>query len=434
MSPLGHILLDIGLPLFGQDKNAGESFESLKERGMTAVSSPEELEEIRPAAAVFSSAISRTENLFFRKCEELGIPLMHRSELLHRVFGSMKSVSVAGSHGKTTTTAMTAQIFSECGLEPAVMVGGETAILGKKGGQFGKGLIGVYESDESDGTFLNHSADVRIVTNVDNDHLDYYKELDNLFRSFGKHICGDGGGTAVLNLDEEGTLSALKYCSNLKILGFSAEKTDPNSVFYKINGRRMNFRLKGTEYELEVPYPGDHYLKNALSAVLAAFLCGIEIKRSVSILKNYRGVKRRLEYLGNAGDVPVYDDYGHHPTEIKSVISSLSQMKKAGGRTAVVFQPHRYTRTKELYKEFAQVLQMADLLFLLPIYSAGEKPEEGISTELIYQLTDRNRTFLLKEGLEKDTEEIRKRLKEGDVFVSLGAGNVRNWGERLVSS
>ncbi len=373
MSPLAHIILDIGSPLFGQDKNAGVSFEYLTERGMKTVQTPDELEKIRPESAVYSSAISRNENLFFKKCEEMNIPLLHRSELLHRIFGSMKSVSVAGSHGKTTTTAMTAQIFSECGLDPAVMVGGETAILGKKGGQFGKGEIGVYESDESDGTFLNHSADVRIVTNVDNDHLDYYKELDNLYRSFGRHISGGGIGTAVLNLDDSGICSSLKYSDKLKFLGFSAEKKN-DAVFYEIKDGKMYFHLRDTEYELEVPYPGDHYLKNGLSAALAASLCGIRIEKSVSILKNYRGVKRRLEYLGKTGNVPVYDDYGHHPTEIKSVISSSGQMKKEGGRTVVLFQPHRFTRTRELYREFAEVLQKADLLFLIPIYSAGEKP------------------------------------------------------------
>ncbi|HNH03092.1 MAG TPA: cyanophycin synthetase, partial [Leptospiraceae bacterium] len=194
-----------------------------------------------------------------------------------------------------------------------------------------------------------------------------------------------------------------------------------------------SFFRQGEILKIKLPYAGDHYLKNSFAALLAAETAGIEVHASIEILNGYTGVKRRLELLGNQNNIHVYDDYGHHPTEILAVIQSIKRMRPVGAKCCILFQPHRYTRTRDHYEEFAKALDESDLLFLLPIYSAGESPIEGISTELIYDhLVNKERTILLTGDISRDVSILKKYILSGDYLVSLGAGNVRSWAEEFL--
>ncbi|EQA51694.1 UDP-N-acetylmuramate--L-alanine ligase [Leptospira kmetyi] len=435
MSSLAFLLLSKGLKVGGYDGKHSSVVEKLVSDGGTVLHKSDTLSVENYDLAVYSSAIRLDSHPLVKKFRDRGIPLVHRSELLHQVMSEKKQISVAGSHGKTTTTAMTAFLLERCGMSPSVMVGGEVAFLNGKGGFWGKGEWGVFESDESDGTFNNHNAEIRILTNVDEDHLDYYQTRENLLSAFARYM-DRTTRRLILNLDDIGIVDSLNLIGDRsKILGFAKEETsnaivstleDSRVAKYTIRDGILFFRFQKKEYSFSLKYPGEHYLKNALAAVLAGHEAGADIAELVSKIPDYSGVSRRLEYMGSKNGIEVYDDYGHHPTEIKAVIQSMEGLKK-DGRAIILFQPHRYTRTQNLYREFAESLDTGETVYLLPIYSAGEDPIDGVKTELIADAMKVSAKILPKE-IEEGVSVLKNFLKPGDKFVTLGAGNVRDWG------
>ncbi|WP_078127379.1 UDP-N-acetylmuramate--L-alanine ligase [Leptospira alexanderi] len=501
MSSLAFLLLSKGLKVGGYDGKHSAVVEKLVLNGATVLHKSDVLEAENYDLAVYSSAIRLDSHPLVKKFKDKGIPLVHRSELLHQVMSEKKQISVAGSHGKTTTSAMTAFLLEKCGMSPSIMVGGEVAFLGGKGGSWGEGEWGIFESDESDGTFNNHNAGIRILTNVDEDHLDHYQTRENLLNAFARYM-ERASRKLILNLDDIGIRDSLTLIQDhSKILGFSKsfvsggianglsqnsdvegtrtgdsdvaenrvissnlenetlrtgkkdisqyskEKvssietfgvrnntgndalSDINSskiIYYTIESGSLSFRFQEKEYSFSLKYPGEHYLKNALAAILACSEAGAPIAELVSKISEYSGVSRRLEYLGSKNGIEVYDDYGHHPTEIKAVIQSMEGLKK-NGRAIILFQPHRYTRTQNLYKEFAESLDTGESVYLLPIYPAGEDPIEGVGTELISDSMKVPAKILPKE-ISEGIFTLKNSLKPGDKLITLGAGNVRDWG------
>lgn len=427
MSSIAHIFLDMGMQVYGYDKSDSLVVQSLKNRGAIIYSSPESISDYSVFGyGIYSSAIRKDKHPLYLTFSKQNIPLYHRSEILHSLFKKKRSIAVAGSHGKTTTTTMIAYILYSLHQEPGVMIGGEPPFLENRGGYWGKGEWGVFESDESDGTFLNYKPEIKIVTNIDNDHLDYYKTEDQLVRAFSEFIKNTEDTKTILNYSALGIQKALSYIENKKgILGFQEE--DPLIQFYD---DKIIFKRENKQYQLEVPFPGKHYLLNAYISLLACEQIGLKTEDILAALKKYPGVKRRMEFLGEWNGVKVYDDYGHHPTEIKAVIQAIHSIPNKK-KCIVLFQPHRYTRTKELYKEFAEVLSIGDSLLLLPIYSAGEDPIQGIDSKLIFDLAKTPNKILLSGDIQKDLEVIKSIIQSGDILLSIGAGNVRSWGEKL---
>jgi UDP-N-acetylmuramate--alanine ligase len=439
MSSLAHILLDYGWEVYGQDKNFSPALSLLESRGLKVIEKPDFLEQETFDFAIYSSAINKTQNPYYLFFSYKRIPLIHRSELMHQLFSLKKSIAVAGSHGKTTTTAMIATILLKAGYEPAIMVGGEFSDLDGKGGYFGKGDWGVYESDESDGTFLSHKADIQVITNIDNDHLDFYKTEDNLFSAFQKFLELKSDSKRIVSLDDIGVKKLLNKINETEhFISFSEDPHSKikNHIQFKILGRTLFFQYNQKEYQFKSPFAGRHYLLNSLSAILAANQTGVEIDKCIEYIQTYRGVGRRLEYLGERDGIKVYDDYGHHPTELEAVLNSLKEMKEfPHTRIVVLFQPHRYTRTRDHYLEFARVLSQADLCYILPIYSAGEDPIIGIDSNLIISsMKDLNDFQLLSGEPAKDIALILPRLQKGDLLLTIGAGNVRDWGQFFIES
>jgi UDP-N-acetylmuramate--alanine ligase len=436
MSSLSHILIDYGLKVYGVDKSIGASILSLQNKGFNFIEKPENLEYIE--FAIYSTAINKQNNEFYLYFLKNNIPLYHRSEVLHSIFSLNKSISVAGSHGKTSTTTMLSQVLIESYLNPSIMIGGETSLLNGCGGRYGNGEWGVYESDESDGTFINHHANIKIVTNIDNDHLDFYKEENLLKKAFENYIFGNNDSKVIACLDDKGIheLIKLKYnrinTSNFIFYSDEINKEIP-VLHYKIYNNHLYFTYNSIEYHLSLPIHGDHFLKNAMAVILASLELGISPEKSIQILKNFSGVKRRMEKKGSLGNIEFFDDYGHHPTEIDAVCKAINNIKKTNSRTVVLFQPHRYTRTRDHYKEFGKSLSQCDFIFLLPIYSSGEEPIENISSELIKSSINCP-SILLGGELEEDCKILKTFLKEGDIFLTLGAGNVYEWGEFLLKT
>jgi len=434
MSSLSHILLDYGLTVYGVDRILGNSIISLQKKGFTFIDKPEHLYNID--FAIYSTAINKQTNEFYLYFLQNKIPLYHRSEVLHSLFSLNKSISVAGSHGKTSTTTMLSQVLLESSLNPSIMIGGETSLLNGCGGRYGDGEWGVYESDESDGTFTNHHANIKIVTNIDNDHLDFYKEDHKLKSAFTNYIFSNYNSKVIACLDDKGIYDIIKKNINKtrlsNIIFYSEEKNKEFPIYqFEIKNNQMHFIYNFIEYQLSLPIHGDHFLKNAMAVVLASLELGIVPEKSIEILKNFSGVKRRMEKKGSMGNIEFLDDYGHHPTEIDAVCKAINNVKKYGGRTVVLFQPHRYTRTRDHFNEFGKSLSQCDFIFLLPIYPAGEDPIENINSELIKSSMDRP-SELLSGNKEEDCIKLKSFLKDGDIFLTLGAGNVYEWGEFLL--
>lgn len=455
MSSLAHMALDLKLSVLGYDKKSSETTRYLEERGATIQNNIEQIPLEGIEMVVYSSAINDKHKQVFDDIKNKKIPLKHRSEFMHLLVSNQKSISVAGSHGKTSTTTMVSQILTELGLDPTIMIGGDTSLLEKRGGKIGGGKFAVYESDESDGTFLGHKASIRLLTNIDNDHLDYYKTRERLEDAFFEYISFGTAGDAVLYANDPGIRDVLVH--KTKEIHFSPEfrlylcleSKDTKSewyhslesklgnqlipIRYHIKDDVLEFDFPGfTSLSLQLPYPGVHYLTNGLVALVGAFVAGVFPEVSAGILSRYIGVKRRQEILGIWNGVTVMDDYGHHPTEIAMVIRSLKNKLKSNGRLVVLFQPHRYTRTQLLLKELAESLSLTDNLLILPIYSASEPPIPGITHESFLPFLNTKNAEFLKGDMDLDLISIKSKLQRGDMFLCLGAGNVRDWGLKLL--
>ncbi len=455
MSSLAHILLDLGFGVLGYDKKSSDITDFLSERGAKIRNDLSGIETKDFDFIVYSSAVNDKNHSVYKEVQAFAKPMFHRSDVLHRVFERGKSISVAGSHGKTSTTAMVSQILETEKKDPTIMIGGDTALLGKRGGKAGKGEWGVYESDESDGTFLKHSANIRIATNVDNDHLDHYGDRQKLEVAFQSYLGPLLPGHAIVQGQDPGIQSVLAriateptFSKNFHLWILLPSFWDVSDsllkelklklgdrlhlIHFQFEEDRLNVKVSEVRFQLNLPFSGTHYLLNGLCAATAAFIAGIEWEKSASILSEYVGVKRRQEVLGIKDGITVMDDYGHHPTEIKTVIESIQNSKKGNGKLVVLFQPHRYTRTDLLQKELAEALSSSEVLYLLPIYSAGEKEIPGVSTSTIAKHITALEPKVLSGNIEEDLTLIRKSIANGDILLCLGAGNVRSWGEAFL--
>lgn len=445
MASLSHLLLDYGENIIGYDAKKSNQTKILEERGVKIFYDfPSFLQfhlEKNIHQTIVSSAIRNSPFLDWSK--KNGIPIIHRSEALHKKMDEKKSISIAGAHGKTTTTGMVAQILIEACLDPAIMIGGEFPLLDGKGGRWGKGIYGVYESDESDGTFLNHSANYKLLTNIDEDHLDFYKTKENLYQAFLKYLDAKYGYSFLTALDKN-TIELIPLIPNKEqTILIIPKELELSSIhiqnFYKIYTFHCNSKtaelkeLNGKTYTIQVGFPGEQYLKNASLAFAFAKEIGISEEIILNSLLKYKGIKRRMEILYKGNGILILDDYGHHPTEISAVLDSMEKLKIQNQikRLVIIFQPHRYTRTQMFYREFANCLKRADVLFILPIYPADEREIPGVSSQLIVDEFIANKPILLSGILEQDVGKIKPIIQEGDGILCVGAGNVYEWGIAL---
>jgi UDP-N-acetylmuramate--alanine ligase len=440
MAPLANILLDRGYFVSGYDSSQKSSnIEKLIQRGVAIDLTPNQEKIQASDKIIYSSAIDLNQHPGAILANKFQKTLLHRSEVLHELASNKISISIAGSHGKTSTTTMIFQIFNDQSIKSGIMIGGETSLINNGGGQDTlDSKYFIFESDESDGSFLNFNADYKIITNIDSDHLDHYKTKENLINAFFEYSANPKEKTIIF-LDDFITpqiLSKLKShpSSNTFLISNQTNLEWEKLIHYSISEdhQYLNIHYKNQIYKLECSYPGLHYLKNASIAFVLSMEIGLDPTQSLETLKNYKGVKRRLELLGKFLErFEVYDDYGHHPEEIRAVISSL---KKRNSKLHVLFQPHRFSRTHFLYKEFSDSLKNADFVYLLPIYSAGEVNTYQSSTVLIYNelLKVHNNVILLDENKENFKTSLERNLGIHDLILVIGAGDVRNWGEYLL--
>lgn len=436
MSGLARVLLDLSYDVRGSDINSTPVTERLKAQGATIYKGHAGANVGDAALVVYSTAIS-DENQEIQAAREKGVPVIHRADLLGLLMRRQKGLAVAGAHGKTTTSAMLALVLEKCQQDPTILIGGELTDIGGNA-KLGRGAFLVAEADESDRSFLKLRPHLAVVTNIEDDHLDHYGSVEEIiyaFRQFIKKI--PANGTAVLCFDDGQVRAMAKECAG-RLVTYAL---DNPSADYTMRDVRVDAgRSTGEVYfkgqhlgQLVLAVPGRHNLANALAVVAVCCDIGLSFSEVVECLKCFKGAGRRYQLLGREKGITVIDDYAHHPTEIAATLRAARQVHP--GRVIAVFQPHRYTRTKLLYNRFGSCFGDADLVIINDIYSAGEKPIAGVSAQLIVDAVyDHKGERPIKLPSGGDTVDyLAGMLQEGDLVLTMGAGDVWKTGIALVN-
>jgi UDP-N-acetylmuramate--alanine ligase len=383
---------------------------------------------------VYSSAVnfSNPEIIEARRKE---IPLIPRAEALAEIMRAKRGIAVAGTHGKTTTTSMVASIMLEAQTSPTIVIGGRFAPI-KSSAQLGQGEWLVAEADESDGSFNRLNPELAIITNIDADHMDYYKSFDNLQKAFAAFAARvPFYGACIACGDDPNVREALEpVMKRIYFYGFN-ENNDfvikGEKGHYEIFRRNIQTQKHEKWANLDMQVPGKHNALNATSAMISGFLAGVPLDKCQKGITAFQGVDRRFQFKGEKSGIRIYDDYGHHPTEVSAVLAAFKE-KYPKNRLVVYFQPHRYSRTQSCWKEFLGCFSNSDSLLMTDIYAAGEKPIDGISSQkLLEEIKHSNKVYVPKN--EGQVEMVMKQLKSGDVFVTLGAGDGWKLGMEILS-
>ncbi len=433
MSGIAEVLLTLGYHVSGSDLHESESVRRIQALGGTVFIGHAASNIGNAQVVVISSAVPPT-NLEVVAAKAKVIPVIPRAEMLAELMRLKYGVAIAGAHGKTTTTSLVANVLAEGGLDPTIVIGGKVNALGSHA-RLGRGDLLVAEADESDGSFMKLSPTVVVVTNVDREHLDHYGTMERLCETFLDFINKvPFYGLAVLCADDPYLAALLsRVTKRYQTYGLTpAADLVGTDVRLHVGVAEFSARLRGEPLgRFKVAMPGIHNVRNALAAIAVGLELGVTLQHINQALAGFKGVERRFQVLGEKGGVLVVDDYGHHPTEIKATLAAAKN--GWGRRLVVVFQPHRFTRTKDLLEEFPVAFKQADHLFLTDIYPAGEAPIPGVTGERLAELIRRAGTPPLTYVSRKDqlVEAVLTVLKPGDVVVSLGAGDIGQVGRAL---
>jgi UDP-N-acetylmuramate--alanine ligase len=433
MSGIAEVLVNQGFTVSGSDLAENRSTRHLRELGATIHQGHAAAHVQGADVLVVSSAVAAT-NPEVQAARKMRIPVVPRAEMLAELMRFRRGIAVAGTHGKTTTTSLTASLLAEAGEDPTFVIGGLLNAWGSNA-RLGEGQYLVAEADESDGSFLLLQPVVALVTNIDRDHLDAYEQsFDNLrkaFLEFLHHL--PFYGAAVLCIDDPVVAEMVPLVTRAVVTYGLSEPADVRATDVRQDGRMMHFQahLPGRPEPLAVSLnlPGVHNVRNALGAMAVAWELGLDLPAITPSLAAFQGVGRRFAEVGEfavaRGEVRVVEDYGHHPSELSATIAA-ARAGWPGSRLVVVFQPHRYTRTRDLFDEFSQVLASGDAVVLTDVYAAGEEPIDGIDSGALCQsIRARGRVNpVLVSNVHDIPRELPAMLEDGDLVLLLGAGNI----------
>ena len=437
MSGIAELLLNLGYKISGTDLQESDITRRLQSLG-GKVHIGHDAACIDGADVVVTSSAIAADNPEVRAAVTSHIPVIPRAEMLAEIMRLTKfGIAIAGSHGKTTTTSMVAWLLAEAGLDPTVVIGGKVDCLGGSNAKLGHGDFLVAEADESDASFLKLAPVLEVVTNIDLEHLDFYssiEEIKSVFLEFIDKI--PFYGAVILCLDDPHVASILpEVKKRFLTYGFTSQA---NVYAKKISTTGLNTRFEVCSEneilgEITLSLAGVHNVYNALAAVTVGLELDIPFAAIAAALKSFSGVQRRLQIKGERRDITVIDDYGHHPTEIRATLSALRDAWPAR-RLVVLFQPHRYSRTKALAEEFYTAFHEADILLLTEIYGASETPIPGVTAEALLNGIKQHghRHAFLETSIEKLLDRTMEMLGPGDVVLTLGAGNIWQTGETLL--
>jgi UDP-N-acetylmuramate--alanine ligase len=432
MCGIAEVLINRGFTVTGSDLAESEATQRLISLGATIWHQHSEENVADADVVVFSSAV-RPENIEVRRAREQGIPTIPRSEMLAELMRLKTGIAISGTHGKTTTTSMTGEILSKAGLSPTIIVGGKVRSLGT-GAAIGEGDLLVAEADEFDRSFLKLSPTLAVITTIEAEHLDTYNDIEGIKDAFVEFanrvpfygsviVCGD-------DLHVREVLPRIKR----QTLTYGRSDADFLITDERQEGLKSSFRLKtpdGESLEIHLQVPGEHNVLNATAAAALAIELDIDPSVIRSALAEFAGVHRRFEFKGEVNEVCIFDDYAHHPTEVRV---SLETARKCWPekRLVALFQPHLYSRTRDFAADFATALAVADRILLLDIYGSRERPIEGVSSTLIADhLAAQGKSVEQVSGSQNLCARVRDQLKPNDVLLAMGAGSITHLADEL---
>jgi len=437
MSGIAELLINLGYDVSGSDLSDSATTRNLQTLG-GKVYKGHDGRWVAGADVVVTSSAIRDDNPEVVTALEAGIPVIQRAEMLAELMRLKKyGIAIAGSHGKTSTTSMVSWMMAEAKLDPTIVVGGKVDSLGGNA-KLGEGEFLVAEADESDGSFLKLSPVLEVVTNIDLEHMDHYEDIDHIKRTFLEFIDRiPFYGAVILCLDDSNIADILPRIRKRKITyGFTAQADLYAQQIRAENGRERFTVCHGNEVlgEIDLALPGKHNVYNSLAAICVGLELAIPFEVISDALSSFQGVQRRMQFKGVGNGVMVLDDYGHHPTEIRATLSAIKEGWPEK-RLVVLFQPHRYSRTLALLSEFRTCFHRADFLVMTEIYAASEQPDETISGEILLDEVrkhgQRETRFVAK--VTDLAQALIPELREGDLVLTLGAGNIVMAGEELVN-
>ncbi len=443
MSGIAEVLCRLGFPVSGSDAQESTTTQRLQGLGVKVHVGHNASHLGDAKVVVYSSAIKNT-NPEYAEAKRRGIPLVPRAEMLAELMRLKYGIGIAGTHGKTSTTSMVGTILMAANLDPTIIVGGKVGGLGGNA-KLGEGQFLVAEADESDGSFLKLSPVITVITNIDNDHIDFYGNMAHLREAFAQFADKvPYYGRVILCSDDAEARSLLPQLQKPHLTyGFSpAPETAATHLQiseYRTHGEGCRFTITrdGAHLcELKLKFPGKHWALNATAALAVALELDVPLETAVVALDQFAGVARRFELKGEMvkPHVRIIDDYGHHPTEIAATVEAACQHWAGKGRVVVAFQPHRFSRTQSCWGQFAGSLKAADQVFLLDIYAAGEAPLSGIDSQTLARAMKQQGCPQVEHSgdLMQTATRLKTTLKDGDLLITLGAGSITQLGGMLL--
>lgn len=430
MSGLALLLIGMGHKVSGSDRVTSGETTRLQKLGLM-FSSPHSADAVKEVDMVVYSSAIKPENPALAAAIQAGIPTYRRAECLAAILHTRKGIIISGTHGKTTTSSMTAHVLREAGLKPSHYVGAEIPILGANANWSEEGDFMVAEGDESDGTLALYQPEHAVILNIEAEHLDFYRDLDHIREVF-TTLADQTAGKIVYCAEDP---VANELCENRdNAISYGWEDADYIATEVRdLKGSSAFSVEKNGEHlgDIELGIPGNHNILNALAAIALADSCGAEFSHIARALTSFAGAKRRFETKYLSPNYRIVDDYGHHPSELAATLQTARSLKPK--RLVVLFQPHRYTRTQALADDFGKVLQAADLVFISDVYPASELPIEGISGQTLVDAMQRHGDVPAKFLPNHDTAHhtIGNALQEGDLLITLGAGNIHEVGTKI---
>ena len=440
MSALAKYLVERGASVTGSDMQESKYTHLLQEKGVN-VSIGHNANLIKENMIVVASSAIKPSNVEVIKAKELGLNIYHRSDILKMISDEFSErensyfIGYSGTHGKTTTSGLASYILSKAGLNPSFVVGGIIPDINTNG-TYNEDKYFIAELDESDGTIQKYSTDIAVINNMEEDHLDYYKNgFEDIVKTFNRYLSNKHNQIVVINNDNDGNKKFMKLYQNYNYITFGLENANYTAKNIKYNGFGSEFDIYKAEEKidtLKLSIPGLHNVYNALAVYVSLINAQINVKELSKYFFTFTGMGRRFQKVAEFNDITIYDDYAHHPSEIKTTLESAKKGKKENQRIVAIFQPHRYSRLQSLWNEFKNAFNSADKLIVTDVYSAGEDEIDGITSEHFSKELIHSNCKYISGSIENISGEILKELKNNDIVLTLGAGTITKLGKLLI--
>ena len=440
MSGLALVMMGLGFKIQGSDKSFNKNIERLKKNRINFFLGHASSNIKNATILVVSSAI-KSNNIELKEAKKKGLPIYKRGDMLAHITSLKKNIVVSGSHGKTTTTSLIASIFAKAKLDPTIINGGVINSF-ENSAKLGKSDWSILESDESDGSFVKVPSTYAVVTNIDREHMDYYKSLDDLKKHFIKFMLKvPSFGKTFICIDDKNNRDVCRISKIKNILTYGFNKNanfkikncsfNKNKSFFDVEMNLPN-KKKNILKKFEIPLIGYHNVKNATAAIAVSYFIGISVNVLKKSLKNYKGVERRFNKIFSYNGADIYDDYAHHPTEIKEVINSVRNSYKEKKITCI-FQPHRVSRLNDLKKEFSESFKNANFVILCPVYKAGENIKLNLDYfKFANKIAQKSKVQVFFINNQYDLAKfLKKFLNIQNLVIGMGAGSISAWIKEL---